>query len=112
MKKVKKRAVAVTDSKHFPGSLDYFLMPDCGLMEQYLVYNIGAARHGANSWRKGMPWSKCLAKAMRHLGRFLDGESRCPVDGQHHLASVCFWMNALMEYEQTKPTLDDIRKGK
>lgn len=85
------------------------LVPMLGTMEEALVYQAGAQKHGAESWREGMPWSKCLSKMQRHLGKFLAGESRCPVDGQHHLASVKFWCNALMEFEQTHPELDDIR---
>lgn len=85
------------------------LVPQLGVQEEALVYAAGAEKHGADSWREGMPWSKCLSKMQRHLGKFLGGESRCPVDGQHHLASVKFWCNALMEFEQTHPELDDIR---
>jgi len=86
------------------------LTPNAGMLEEEYVYLIGAAKYGAESWRNGMPWSVCLSKLMRHLGLFLNGESRCPVDGQHHLGSVKFWANALIEYEQTHPELDDIRK--
>jgi len=86
------------------------LVPQIGSEEERLVYMIGAKKHGAESWREGMPWSVCLSKLVRHLGSFVNGESRCPRDGQHHLGSVKFWCNALMEYEKTHPELDDIRK--
>jgi hypothetical protein len=86
----------------------YDLVPDLGRMEEALVYQLGAEKYGANNWRKGMPWHVCLAKLQRHLGAFLAGYSRDPRDGQHHLASVKFWCNALMEYEQMHPELDDI----
>ena len=85
------------------------LIPELAVDELQFVYQTGAKKHGAESWREGMSWSKCLSKIVRHLGRFLAGESRCPKDGQHHLASVMFWCAALMEYERTHPEMDDIR---
>ena len=85
------------------------LVPTLGITEEILVYYVGAEKHGPDSWRDGMAWSRCITKLVRHLGRFVDGESRCPKDGQHHLASIKFWCNALMEYEQTHPELDDVR---
>lgn len=89
--------------------LRFSLVPDLGRDEEAYVYTVGARKHGAEGWRDGIKWSVCVIKIMRHLGRFLAGESRCPVDNQHHLASVKFWCNALMEYEQTHPELDDVR---
>ena len=85
------------------------LIPVRGQFEEERVYQVGAKKHGANSWRQGVKWSTAVAKILRHLGRFLSGESYCPVDGQHHLASVKFWCNALIEYEHTHPELDDVR---
>ena len=85
------------------------LVPALGLAEEAIVYAVGADKHGEHSWRDGMPWSRCVIKLQRHLGKFLAGESRCPQDGQHHLASVKFWCNALMEFEQTHPERDDVR---
>jgi hypothetical protein len=87
------------------------LVPHLGVTEEAMVYAIGAEKHGKDDWRGGIAWSVCMTKIMRHLGRFLDGESRCPKDGQHHLGSVKFWCNTLIEFEQTHPELDDIRKG-
>ena len=84
------------------------LIPTLGYAEEGLVYAIGAEKHGAQSWRDGMPWSRAVIKMQRHLGQFLSGESRCPADGQHHLASVKFWCNTLMEFEQTYPELNDL----
>jgi hypothetical protein len=106
MKKVK---IAEIDQANFPEGMGWGLVPTLGQQEEALVYHIGAEKHGADSWRKGMPWSVAITKINRHLGKFLSGESRCPKDGQHHLASVKFWCNALMEWEQTHPKDDDVR---
>jgi dATP/dGTP diphosphohydrolase len=111
-KKTSRLQVAEVEDMYIPVEglgIGYTLIPEAGHDEEALVYQIGAEKHGAESWREGIPWSKALSKMQRHLGKFLAGESRCPVDGQHHLGSVKFWCNALMEYEQTHPELDDIR---
>lgn len=101
--------IARRNNEYFPEHMPYHLVPILGSDEEMLVYHIGAEKHGAESWRNGMPWSTAVIKMNRHLGKFLSGESRCPKDGQHHLASVKFWCNSLMEWEQTCPEKDDIR---
>lgn len=89
------------------GRLRYDLIPVRGLREEAIVYTKGAGKYADHNWRKGLSYSQCLGALMRHLEAFRAGESRDPDNGQHHLASVKFWCNALMEYEVTHPELDD-----
>lgn len=44
---------------------------------------------------------------MRHVEAFRLGESHCPKDGQHHLASVAWAAFTLMEFEKFNLGKDD-----
>lgn len=82
-------------------------MPVTGLLLQADVYTRGAKKYDDNNWRKGLKWSRILGAMMRHLLWYMAGEKYDPEDGQHHLSSIAWGANALMEYEFTHPELDD-----
>lgn len=86
----------------------YDLVPAYPAHEEALVYTKGALKYDEENWRKGMSWKKAIGALKRHLAAFEMGESRHE-EGMHHLASVKFWCNALMEWERTGAGADDRR---
>lgn len=101
------RSVSVEGRKDDQDKLRYDLIPVRPLAEVARVYTIGAKKYDDNNWRKGLKWGRVFAAMMRHAWAWMRGERFDPVDGQHHLASVCWCALALMEYEDTHPELDD-----
>jgi len=99
-------------SKFDKGKLRYDLIHVYPLARVAEVYTIGANKYDDRNWEKGMSWSRLYGAAQRHLNAFWSGESIDPENGQHHLAAVSFCINALMEYENTHPELDDRVKQK
>lgn len=65
-------------------------------------YGGGAATHGANNWRKGMPWSDVINHLENHLNRFKAGNQ-----SDDDLAAIAWGAFTLMEYEETHQELDD-----
>lgn len=88
----------------------FWLLPYVGLRELARVYKIGANKYEPRGWEKGMAWSRIVDPMFRHLFKWLKGEKYDQTDGQHHLASVAWACFALMEYEETHPELDDLRR--
>lgn len=83
------------------------LLPVIGLLLQSDVYTRGSKKYGDHNWRNGMKWSRIIGAMLRHLLWYMAGETYDPEDGQHHLSSVAWCANTLMEYEVTHPELDD-----
>ena len=83
------------------------LMPVIGLLLQADVYTRGAKKYDDHNWRKGIAWNRILGAMFRHLLWYMAGETYDPEDGQHHLSSIAWGANTLMEYEVTHPELDD-----
>jgi dATP/dGTP diphosphohydrolase len=83
------------------------LIPVVGLLQQARVYSIGARKYSDHNWRNGLKWSRIIGAMFRHMLLFMAGESIDSDDGQHHLASVAWGANTLMEYEFTHKELDD-----
>lgn len=86
--------------------VDFSLYPAYPLAEAAWVYTAGAMKHSPEGWRDGMSYKYCIAKAFRHLFQWLMGSKRHE-NGMHHLASVVFYCNALMEYERSGAGTDD-----
>lgn len=83
------------------------LLPPDALMELGKVYGAGSVKYAARNWEKGMPWSKVLGPLMRHLFKWMKGETIDPEDGQLHIAKVAWNAIALLTYELRGIGLDD-----
>ena len=67
----------------------------------------GADKYGERNWEKGMPYSRFLASAFRHLLQYAKGDR-----DEDHLAAVCFNIMAIIHFEELGRTdLDDIMQG-
>lgn len=68
------------------------------------VYTRGAKKYGEHNWQKGMPYSRYLDSAERHLIAWKQGEKT-----EDHLAMACWNLMAIMHHEEQGPEgLDDV----
>lgn len=87
--------------------------PRMDLLDHYFlegvasVLSFGAAKYSAHNWRQGIPLSRLIAAAYRHLGAFNNGEDLDPESGKNHLFHLgCCIMFAAWTLK-FKPSLDD-----
>lgn len=86
---------------------DMSLLSAIALEEIAKVMTCGKKKYGSHNWRGGFIWSRPLAAAMRHLVAFIGGEDKDPETGLSHLAHCACCLFFLLEFEKTKPELDD-----
>jgi DNA-directed RNA polymerase subunit RPC12/RpoP len=60
----------------------------------------GAEKYGDHNWKKGIPVSRCISSAKRHLSQYLDGDR-----SEDHLAAVVCNVFFIMWYEKHKPEM-------
>lgn len=63
------------------------------------VMTKGALKYAPHNWERGMKWSIMVGCALRHLLRFVSGETYDSETGCHHLAHVAWNALALMSYD-------------
>lgn len=64
----------------------------------------GSKKYSERNWEKGIPFSRCLDSAMRHLNEYLMGKKN-----EDHLAAAMCNIMFIMHYEQMgKKELDDL----
>lgn len=71
------------------------LLPPLALMRLARRYELGAAKYGERNWENGIPASRCISAALRHLMQYMAGET-----DEDHLAAVAWNVLAVMEYEE------------
>lgn len=89
------------------GKGKYVLISPVGMRRLAGVYERGAAAYGANNWKKGMPISRVLDSALRHLYQYIGGDR-----SEDHLAQAAWNVFAAIEFEETRPDLDDLESFK
>lgn len=85
------------------GKLRYDLIPPEPLRRLALNMTKGAAKYSAHNWNKGMPTSRLLASAMRHLELARIGNK-----DEDHWAALVFNIFGIMHFEGTE--YDDLHK--
>lgn len=81
----------------------YDLLPMRALRRDAQLLERGAVKYGDRNWEQGMPFSRFLDSAMRHLCQYAMG-----MRDEDHLAAVRFNVGAIMEFEEVRPDLDDL----
>lgn len=64
---------------------------------------LGASKYNDRNWEKGIPISRCVDSAMRHLVKYLDGW-----DDEDHLAAVVTNCMFIMHFEKHKSSMQDL----
>lgn len=83
------------------------LIPIGPLFEVAKLYQRGAAKYEVDQWRNGLSFRRAASALLRHVFKWLGGQTIDPENGCHHLAAVVFWAFALMEWTSSHPEKDD-----
>lgn len=99
-----------TGIKHDQEKPDMSLLSNIALVKIAEVMTFGKKKYSAHNWRGGFTWSRPAAAAARHLFAWIGGEDKDPETGLSHLAHCACCIMFLLEFEVTKPELDDRHK--
>lgn len=75
------------------------LMSIPALWEIGQVYTMGAVKYKDRDWEKGMPYTKTMDAALRHIFKWMAGHRNDEESGLHHLAHAAWNLIALLHYE-------------
>lgn len=97
--------------KHDSEKPDFSLISSIAEQEVAKVMTYGKKKYSANNWRGGIAYSRLYAAARRHMSAWNGGESTDPETGLSHLAHASCCLMMLLEFEVTRPDLDDRYKS-
>lgn len=92
---------AVRDMREGKGLM--IAMPWEALLRLSTHYENGARKYGTNNYKKGIPVSSFIDSALRHLAKYLRGDSE-----EDHLAAAAFNVLGALQMEETHPEMNDI----
>lgn len=92
-------AIRSRDADH----VRFDLISPIALQKLAETYAEGAAKYGDHNWRRGFPFSDTINHVLQHINLWLMGDRSEP-----HLAHAAWGLFTLMEFEDTRPELDDI----
>jgi len=79
----------------------YELISPLALKRLAGVYERGAKQKGARNWEHGIPFSRCMQSAIRHIFQYLEG-----MRDEDHLMQACWNLIAIAHFEEC------IKRGK
>jgi hypothetical protein len=85
----------------------YDLLPYESLDEVARVYGYGARKYPPHNWRRGYAWGLSLGALVRHVARFIQGESIDPESGCHHMGHAAFHCLTLIAFDKGRLGTDD-----
>jgi hypothetical protein len=94
---------AVRDIQTGKGRFD--LLPPKAIIRLAKHFENGAAKYGDRNWERGIPVSRYLDSALRHLFKYLDGYKE-----EDHLAAALWNISCALQTEMERPELQDIPK--
>lgn len=82
----------------------YDLISPFALRRLALHYEAGAKKYSERNWEKGMPFSRYIDSAKRHIDKFIMG-----MDDEDHLAAAVWNLFSIMHHQELGQTeLDDM----
>lgn len=93
--------------KYDGGKPAFALISPIALEEIAKVMGYGATKYADHNWRAGFKWSRVASAALRHIFAWLRGEDKDKETGLSHLAHAACCICFLLEFEKTKPEMDD-----
>ena len=84
---------AQRDSREGKGRYD--LIPNTALRRLALTYEAGAKKYGERNWEKGMPVSRFLDSALRHINQHIEGKH-----DEDHLAQAMWNIAGAIHMEE------------
>jgi len=85
------------------GKGDFFSLPPSALLRVAKHYEGGAKKYGRNNYQKGIPISAFMDSALRHIFKYLDGQS-----DEDHLSAAAFNILGAIQMEERNPEMMDI----
>lgn len=79
------------------------LIPAASILRVSRHYELGGLKYSYNNWTKGIPNSRYVDAALRHLFKYLAG-----CQDEDHLSAVAWNVLCLMHNEQYMPEMQDI----
>ena len=68
------------------------------------VYERGAVNHGDRNWEKGIPFSRLLDSALRHINQWKEGKR-----DEDHIAQAIWNLSGLLHFEELgRKDLNDV----
>ena len=89
------------------GKTRYDLLPEFAVNQVARVLTHGAEKYGDNNWRKGLPFSNCLASMKRHIAKMEAGQDYDEETGELHMAHAATNAMFILEYYKIAPEMDD-----
>ena len=96
-----------TGTKHDGDKPPVDLLDPYALLEISKVLEFGRVKYSAHNWRGGIPYTRLLAAAMRHLLAILAGEDDDPESGLPHAAHLGCCAMFLIWMMRNRRDLDD-----
>jgi hypothetical protein len=93
--------------KHDQEKPDMSLLSSIALVKLAEVMTYGKKKYTAHNWRGGIATSRLYAALQRHLTAWNGGQSVDPESGLSHLGHAAACLMMLLEFETTRPELDD-----
>ena len=82
----------------------YDLITPFGIDRLAKWYELGAQKYADRNWEKGIPFSRYVDSAKRHLNKYVMG-----MEDEDHLAAACWNIMAIMHHQELGQTyLDDM----
>lgn len=97
----------LTGIKHDQEKPDMSLLSASALFRIAEVMTYGKKKYSAHNWRGGLAFSRLLSACLRHIVAYVGGEDKDPETGLSHLAHASCCLMMLLEFETTRPDLDD-----
>lgn len=92
---------AVRDMEEGKGRCD--LLPACAVLRLSKHYENGVKKYGERNWEKGIPISSFIDSAMRHILKYLDGQT-----DEDHLVAASWNIMCAMWMEEKRPDMQDL----
>jgi len=73
----------------------YELISPMALRRLAQVYERGAVQKGARNWERGIPFSRCVQSALRHIFQYLEG-----MRDEDHLMQAVWNLIAVAHFEE------------
>lgn len=92
---------AVRDLQDGKGRMD--LLPMVALIRLSKHFEEGAEKYPERNWEKGIPVSKYMNSALRHIALYMDGQ-----DDEDHLCAAGWNIMCAMWTEEKRPEMQDV----
>jgi hypothetical protein len=106
-KKTEYQSGATRDTAAGKGRYD--LLPDLAIRRVAAVYERGAANHGDRNWERGIPFSRLIDSALRHIAQYKMSKSDESLRDEDHIAHAVWNLLAVLHFESLGAgDLDDL----